>query len=167
MSVICHHGTAGGGHYTCYALNCQSQQWFEFDDQYVTQVSPETVQNCEAYVLFYRFVTFILFYLTVFPLALMNNHLFSPNFRKSCDQVKRFRAQAVELLERSNNEPSLMTFYISKQWLNKLNTFAEPGPIDNSDFLCHHGGVRPDRVNVLPLMYTTVSHAVWECLYNM
>ncbi|XP_052120000.1 ubiquitin carboxyl-terminal hydrolase 20 isoform X2 [Frankliniella occidentalis] len=140
VSVICHHGTAGGGHYTCYALNCQSQQWFEFDDQYVTQVSPETVQNCEAYVLFYR---------------------------KSCDQVKRFRAQAVELLERSNNEPSLMTFYISKQWLNKLNTFAEPGPIDNSDFLCHHGGVRPDRVNVLPLMYTTVSHAVWECLYNM
>ncbi|KAK3927831.1 Ubiquitin carboxyl-terminal hydrolase 20 [Frankliniella fusca] len=140
VSVICHHGTAGGGHYTCYALNCQSQQWFEFDDQYVTQVSPETVQNCEAYVLFYR---------------------------KSCDQVKKFKAQAVELLERSNNEPTLMSFYISKQWLNKLNTFAEPGPIDNSDFLCHHGGVRPDRVNVLPLMYTTVSHAVWECLYNM
>lgn len=60
-----------------------------------------------------------------------------------------------------------MTFYISKQWLNKLNTFAEPGPIDNTDFLCHHGGVRPDRVNVLHLMYTTVSHAVWEYLYNM
>ncbi|KAJ1526918.1 hypothetical protein ONE63_008467 [Megalurothrips usitatus] len=140
VSVICHHGTAGGGHYTCYSLNCQNQQWFEFDDQYVTQVSPETVQNCEAYVLFYR---------------------------KTCEHVKRFRSQAVELLERSNNEPSLMTFYISKQWLNKLNTFAEPGPIDNSDFLCHHGGVRPDRVNVLHLMYTTVSHAVWECLYNM
>lgn len=87
--------------------------------------------------------------------------------RKSCDQVKRFRSQAVELLERSNNEPSLMTFYISRQWLNKLNTFAEPGPIDNTDFLCHHGGVRPDRINVLQLMYTTVSHAVWECLYNM
>lgn len=55
FSVICHHGTAGGGHYTCYALN--SAQWYEFDDQCVTRVSSETVQNCEAYVLFYRKVT--------------------------------------------------------------------------------------------------------------
>lgn len=55
FSVICHHGTAGGGHYTCYALN--SGQWYEFDDQCVTRVSAETVQNCEAYVLFYRKIT--------------------------------------------------------------------------------------------------------------
>ncbi|KAL1115491.1 hypothetical protein AAG570_007520 [Ranatra chinensis] len=53
-SVICHHGTAGGGHYTCYALNCQSGKWYEFDDHCVRLVSPETVRNCEAYVLFYR-----------------------------------------------------------------------------------------------------------------
>lgn len=52
FSVICHHGTAGGGHYTCYALN--NGQWYEFDDQFVTEVSAETVQACQAYVLFYR-----------------------------------------------------------------------------------------------------------------
>lgn len=52
FSVICHHGTAGGGHYTCYALN--QDQWYEFDDQYVTRVGADTVQSCEAYVLFYR-----------------------------------------------------------------------------------------------------------------
>lgn len=37
-------------------------------------------------------------------------------------------------------EPSLLQFYISRQWLNKFKTFAEPGPISNDDFLCSHGG---------------------------
>jgi ubiquitin carboxyl-terminal hydrolase 20/33 len=54
MSVICHIGTAGGGHYICYSLNANSQRWFEFDDHRVTEVSPATVQNCEGYVLFYK-----------------------------------------------------------------------------------------------------------------
>lgn len=53
-SVICHHGTAGAGHYTCYALNQTRNAWFEFDDQCVTEVEPEAVQSCEAYVLFYK-----------------------------------------------------------------------------------------------------------------
>lgn len=39
-------------------------------------------------------------------------------------------------------EPSLLQFYISRQWLNKFKTFAEPGPISNRDFLCSHGGMR-------------------------
>lgn len=56
ISVICHHGAAGsGGHYTCYSLNEQYDQWYEFDDQCVTSVQPDTVKNCEAYVLFYRY----------------------------------------------------------------------------------------------------------------
>ena len=58
-----------------------------------------------------------------------------------------------------------MTFYISKQWLNKFRTFAEPGPIDNSDFLCLHGGVRPDRAGLGSAMCTGVSQTVWEYLY--
>ena len=33
-----------------------------------------------------------------------------------------------------------MNFYVSKQWINKFNTFSEPGPISNNDFLCKHGG---------------------------
>lgn len=54
MAVIVHHGTAGGGHYTCYALNEPSSQWIEFDDSSVRPVSAETVASCQAYVLFYR-----------------------------------------------------------------------------------------------------------------
>jgi len=139
VSVICHHGTAGGGHYTCYSLNCISEQWFEFDDQYVTQVSPETVQNCEAYVLFYK---------------------------KSSAGAAKLRQRAVELMELSHHEPSLMQFYVSKQWVNKFNTFAEPGPIDNSDFLCIHGGVRPAREPYANQLCTILSQAVWEYLYD-
>jgi len=38
-------------------------------------------------------------------------------------------------------EPSLLQFYISREWLNKFNTFTEPGPIANHTFLCQHGGI--------------------------
>ena len=54
VAVIVHHGTAGGGHYTCYALNEPSAQWMEFDDSSARPVSAETVANCQAYVLFYQ-----------------------------------------------------------------------------------------------------------------
>ena len=27
VGVICHHGTAGGGHYTAYSLNNNDQEW--------------------------------------------------------------------------------------------------------------------------------------------
>lgn len=138
-SVICHHGTAGGGHYTCYSLNCISDQWFEFDDQYVTEVSPEVVQNCEAYVLFYK---------------------------KSSEEVNRLRLRTVELMELSKNEPGLMEFYVSKQWVNRFNTFAEPGPIDNSDFLCAHGGVHPSKAPHVFDLCTPLSQSVWEYLYE-
>lgn len=83
LSVICHHGTAGsesghphptpprpwpqpwgicdrpaspaaGGHYIAYCQNVINGQWYEFDDQYVTEVHETVVQSAEAYVLFYR-----------------------------------------------------------------------------------------------------------------
>ncbi|KAF3819706.1 hypothetical protein GH733_015215 [Mirounga leonina] len=54
LSVICHHGTASSGHYIAYCRNNLNNLWYEFDDQSVTEVSESTVQNAEAYVLFYR-----------------------------------------------------------------------------------------------------------------
>ena len=43
-----------GGHYTAYCRHPTTQQWFEYDDSYVTDVSVQTVQQCQAYVLFYQ-----------------------------------------------------------------------------------------------------------------
>lgn len=136
FSVICHHGTAGGGHYTCYALN--SGQWYEFDDQFVTEVSAETVQACEAYVLFYRKVI------------------------HGLDEVK---SKAVELSEICD-DTSEEFVYISKQWMCRFYTFAEPGPIDNSDFLCRHGSVHPDRAPALEQLAIGLPHLVYNYLYK-
>ncbi|XP_013775645.2 ubiquitin carboxyl-terminal hydrolase 20-like isoform X2 [Limulus polyphemus] len=139
VAAICHHGTASCGHYTAYALNYLNDQWYEFDDQYVTAVDPQVVKNCEAYVLFYR---------------------------KSSEEIVKKRQRAVELMERSKNEPGLLHFYISKQWVNKFNTFANPGPISNSNFLCPHGGVHPSKASFVEELCTVLSQSVWEYLHD-
>uniref|UniRef100_A0AAZ3RH05 Ubiquitin carboxyl-terminal hydrolase n=1 Tax=Oncorhynchus tshawytscha TaxID=74940 RepID=A0AAZ3RH05_ONCTS len=110
LSVICHHGTASSGHYIAYCRNDLNNLWYEFDDQSVTEVSESCVQNAEAYVLFYK---------------------------KSNEEALKERRRVTALL--NVTEPSLLQFYVSRQWLNKFKTFAEPGPISNDNFLCSHG----------------------------
>ncbi|CAG5125310.1 unnamed protein product, partial [Candidula unifasciata] len=136
IAIICHHGTAGGGHYTAYCLNHLNEQWYEFDDQYVTEVDISQVQNCEAYVLFYR---------------------------KNNRKMESLRQRMSEL-ERS--EPSILRFYLSKQWESRFYTFAEPGPITNKDFLCKHGGVPPGKVSLIDDLVIEINQSTWEMLYN-
>ncbi|XP_030753353.1 ubiquitin carboxyl-terminal hydrolase 20 isoform X2 [Sitophilus oryzae] len=130
FSVICHHGTAGGGHYTSFALN--GGQWYEFDDQYVTRVSAERVQNCEAYVLFYR---------------------------KSQAAAEGVRRQASRLADEGAPKARL-----SRQWLARFRHCAEPGPIDNSDFLCRHGALDPDKEPLLERLAVRVPLEMYEYL---
>ncbi|KAL6096626.1 usp20 [Pungitius sinensis] len=137
LSVICHHGTAGSGHYIAYCQNVINGQWYEFDDQYVTEVHETVVQNAEAYVLFYR---------------------------KSSEESVRERQKVVALA--NMKEPSLLQFYISREWLNKFNTFAEPGPISNHTFLCQHGGIPPFKYHYIDDLVVIVPQNVWEYLYN-
>lgn len=80
--------------------------------------------------------------------------------------MENIRSKVQELISYKNKEPSLMEFYVSKQWMNKLNTFAEPGPIDNSDFLCPHGGFHPSKTSVVHSLSTILSQSVWEYLYT-
>lgn len=40
-----------------------------------------------------------------------------------------------ETLEDDSN-----SYYVSRQWMHVFETFADPGPVDNRDFLCEHGG---------------------------
>lgn len=136
-AVICHAGTAGGGHYTCVARN--NNQWHVFDDACVTPLNHHQLHHQEAYVLFYRKVN---------------------------PQMAVLRQKAAEILESSSMEPNEIKFYISKQWINKFNTWAEPGAIDNSDFVCCHGGVRPDRGPQLHAFAVRISQPLWEFLYK-
>ncbi|XP_073962986.1 ubiquitin specific protease 20/33 isoform X2 [Choristoneura fumiferana] len=136
-AVICHTGTAGGGHYTCVARNPRG--WFTFDDQSVAPLAPPLLHHTEAYVLFYRKVN---------------------------PQMTVLRQKAAEILESTTVEPNDIKFYISKQWINKFNTWAEPGPIDNGDFVCAHGGLRPDRARHLHQLAALVPQTLWEFLYS-
>ncbi|KAG2470187.1 UBP20 hydrolase, partial [Polypterus senegalus] len=137
LSVICHHGTAGSGHYIAYCQNVINGQWYEFDDQYVTEVHETVVQNAEAYVLFYR---------------------------KSNEESLRERQKVVALA--NMKEPSLLQFYISREWLNKFNTFTEPGPISNHTFLCPHGGIPPNKYHYIDDLVVILPQNVWDYLYN-
>ncbi|XP_034009039.1 ubiquitin carboxyl-terminal hydrolase 33 isoform X3 [Trematomus bernacchii] len=137
LSVICHHGTASSGHYIAYCRNDVNNLWYEFDDQSVTEVSESCVQNAEAYVLFYK---------------------------KSNEDALKERRRVSGLFNMM--EPSLLQFYISRQWLNKFKTFAEPGPISNDDFLCSHGGVPPNKATSIDDLVVMLPQNVWDHLYS-
>ncbi|XP_057713253.1 ubiquitin carboxyl-terminal hydrolase 33 [Corythoichthys intestinalis] len=137
LSVICHHGTASSGHYIAYCRNNLNNLWYEFDDQSVTEVPESCVQNAEAYVLFYK---------------------------KSNGDAPKERRRVSGLLNMM--EPSLLQFHISRQWLNKFKTFAEPGPISNDDFLCSHGGVPPNKAAYIDDLAVVLPQNVWDHLYS-
>lgn len=137
-AVICHHGTVVGGHYTSFAKHDLTGKWFEFDDQLVNEVSTEVVQNCEAYVLFYR---------------------------KSSPQMAVVRNQAKQL-DSACAEPSDIRFFVSRQWLNKFKTFAEPGPIDNWALLCPHGGLSPRKAVIASQLVVPLPQPLWEFLFK-
>lgn len=106
--------------------------------------------------------------------------------RKSSEEAVRERQKVVALA--SMKEPSLLQFYISREWLNKFNTFAEPGPISNHTFLCQHGGtylrdspckhahpnsktffcagIPPNKYHYIDDLVVIVPQNVWEYLYN-
>lgn len=138
VSVICHHGTVGGGHYTCFAKNDLTGNWYEFDDQHVTEVSADVVQNCQAYVLFYQ---------------------------KHNPQMDETRTQAREF-SKINPQFSDIRFFVSREWINRFNTFAEPGPINNWAILCPHGGVPPHKANLINKIAVPLSQPLWDFLYK-
>ncbi|CAF1317555.1 unnamed protein product [Adineta steineri] len=136
FSCIVHYGRAGSGHYTTYGLNGLSGQWYEYDDENVRQVDPATVQNAEAYVLFYR---------------------------KKESNITTEKYETIRHLL-SRDQEYLLPFYISRSWINRLFYFAEPGPITNNDFLCKHGGVLPHYWSVINDLVCPVPESVWQYL---
>lgn len=100
---------------------------------------PEAVENCEAYVLFYR---------------------------KSNPQMPLLRAEVARLSESILQQASDIRFFVSRQWLNRFYTFAEPGPIDNWALLCPHGGLPPCKADVMSRLVFPLPQPVWDYLYN-
>ena len=53
QAVSNHYGSTGGGHYTAFARNTESGQWYKFDDSHTAAVDPKDVVTPAAYVLIY------------------------------------------------------------------------------------------------------------------
>jgi len=146
VSVICHHGTPASGHYIAYCLNTLNDRWYEFDDQEVTGAEPHHVASCEPYVLFYR---------------------------KSSPDVYQRRLRVVELAERldeQENMPQAITcqvnekYFLSNQWIFRFNHLSDPGPVDNTDFACPHGGVKPSKIGLAEHLATPFPKEIWQYL---
>jgi len=54
FAVDNHYGGLGGGHYTAYARNFETGQWYNFDDSIVSPIQVDSVRTSAAYLLFYR-----------------------------------------------------------------------------------------------------------------
>lgn len=145
-SVIVHLGNAGGGHYTAYAKNLSNGRWYEFDDQFVTEVSESTVSNAEAYVLFYC--------------------KSSMEATRARDRLTTLYHAESEKLNQISASSELLQFYVSMQWLEKFVTFTEPGPIDNSDFVCRHLDVLPECYGDLDRYARPVTERWWHEIHN-
>ena len=54
------------------------------------------------------------------------------------------------------------SYYISKQWLHRFKYLSEPGPIDNSDFLCKHNFVQPYLWTKIESLTSLCSLETWD-----
>lgn len=137
VAVICHHGGASGGHYTAHALNAHNHSWYEFDDQIVSKVDLSQVENSQAYVLFYQ---------------------------KIDDHMMPLRNRVDEFFKEDGDD--LIKFYISRKWISKFNSFAEPGPINNYDFLCRHGFLKPKCSNIISDLVIELPTVLWGYFHS-
>eukprot|EP01083_Nonionella_stella_P037264 101584_1 len=53
-AVSCHSGSCGGGHYTAYALNDETDRWYYFNDSSVRPAKQSDIVSQSTYVLFYK-----------------------------------------------------------------------------------------------------------------
>ncbi|RTG86334.1 ubiquitin carboxyl-terminal hydrolase 8 [Schistosoma bovis] len=53
-SVLNHRGTMESGHYTTFCRNIRDGRWYEYDDENVSLLDKNEIQNDNAYILFYE-----------------------------------------------------------------------------------------------------------------
>ncbi|CAG8597425.1 7495_t:CDS:10 [Ambispora leptoticha] len=123
-ALVHHRGGLGGGHYIAYAKNPIDNNWYEFDDTYVTKKTPLEISRTEAYILFYR--------------------------KKSTEKDEERQKIKAQINANFELEP---IYYISRLWFNRWQFMSNPGPVSNFDFVCPHEGVNlrqnPDVINMV------------------
>ncbi|VDM97449.1 unnamed protein product [Thelazia callipaeda] len=149
VAFITHYGVnAESGHYVAYCKNEMNENWYEFDDSVVTKLEIAEVITKEAYVLFYQ-----------------------RQSSKNMDEIKnRVRQMLEEEMMNNTKVCSAMKavphHYVSREWLHRLSTFSNPGPITNHDFLCQHSQILPRRAAHLTDYYVAISSSLWDFFFE-
>eukprot|EP00048_Salpingoeca_helianthica_P002915 m.62150 g.62150 ORF g.62150 m.62150 type:complete len:672 (+) comp12389_c0_seq1:70-2085(+) len=139
LSIVCHQGSYGYGHYVTYARQPLENRWYCFDDTDVIPTDPATVACQQAYMLIYR---------------------------------KRVNTTQQQVLTRLR---TLLGFgaasadckvWISRYWLCRLTGGGTPGPIDNSEFACPHGGLLAFRATKVDKFAVQVPLEAWQMLFD-
>lgn len=91
-------------------------------------------------------------------------------YRKCNRKIIQAQSEAQDILDDlSVNEDGIpidRQCNISKQWLHRFQTFADPGPIDNWSFLCQHGDIHPNDMALADQMTVPLPSKVWEYLHK-
>lgn len=157
-SVINHHGSFFGGHYTAYSYkgdNPDDGRWVKFDDErYAADVDPAIVANSEAYVLIYTKRPLV----QESPLRgdlreIARELLLSANLKSKVPALPRDSPvhRAWAQLQRERHQQQMprgqqhaaavvsdndTVVYMSRLWLNRCASLCEPGVILNRMCYC-------------------------------
>ncbi len=172
-AIIGHRGTFGGGHYVAYCKHPALGCWLEFDDATISIVPEGDVAKVQAYVLFYRLLSATPeeASLQTHAVELVSRGLARTSVTPPDDSMMNDASSEAaegdggEGREDDAKEEPLI--YISREWINRLCTLTWPGPLDNGEFMCAHGGLQPDKaVEPLALLHG-VSSQTYDELVGM
>ena len=117
VSVVNHHGSIRGGHYTAYGRRLDDTQWYLYDDSSVSPVSEATVAASEAYMLFY--------------VQRAGESLTA--------ERRRVEDARTALMASSSRAPrASVARLVSAGWYTRFMSVNNPGPMDASDVACPH-----------------------------
>ncbi|KAI3388260.1 hypothetical protein SNEBB_000701 [Seison nebaliae] len=148
-SVVCHKDCMkiGNGHYISYVRN-NNNDWIEYNDHRIRTVLINATEiDVKNYFRFKR--TFMLFYRKSTPpnlilcRSLLNKYLRDINFTYDHQT----------------------TAQISVRWLKRLLSGCEPGPIDNSDFICVHHQLDPSIQHLLSTLSIDIPLNYYKYLF--
>jgi len=120
--VVQHLGSMTSGHYVSYCRHKSTNTWYEFDDARVSAVQPETVEQAQAYILFFRRVE-------------------TPDVLQSRISLKGDARRALSALEKNNNVDGKDVVYLPMSWYCRFTTFTSPGPLNTYESLCEHRAI--------------------------
>ncbi|CAJ0583481.1 unnamed protein product, partial [Mesorhabditis spiculigera] len=139
--MVIHSGNqAESGHYTACCRNLDDGNWYTFDDKDVMKIDPIDLLSREAYFLLYQRI---------------------PNEKQ---RLGGEFSLLTKMEKNWNQSEENFTHYICREYLERIRSFSNPGPIPNTSFLCAHGKISPRKSNNIEAIVTKIPGSAWRLL---